>query len=738
MAVTINSASFFSQENESITLAWARNVVFLNLQAASNWATNNVYYLELEIGVDSVGSIIGFPVYSKTLVEEPNQNGQIVFELQQAMQDYSLINIPVPDFNTNLIQQHEAPTFYIKIWEVSDSGRVLQELPRMQGATGNRKYLVDAIDAALDRENFTYQQQFDWIFGDANEGGRKFLTSVEDPKSTTKKANEFLYFFGSQPNRDLSVYCKIYYDDGTEETVTLFEYMAGYNIQCIPTRYDFIKSKSTQPTKNIIVWGVYAGYNNFRISEFFRYELHEQQNREAKYFLAKNSLGVFDTLVCAGDYEDFLEAESETASKRDFANYAITDAQKFIVSKTGKRGGTANTAFLNKLQSVVKQYFTLSREMLLQSDKGFIPIIAEKIKQVYSIKNNNLIGYSFEYVHAHNVQHYTNKIFRPILGEVPTPPSLPKFVIKNTGPSGYVRVEYDSIVVDIPPNTEEGIEINEGVSIKVTWLTVNPDTLLLDASLINISYPNYAFPSRIDTAIFDSVLQAGTTVVAIPDESGIKKARSYTFTMPNNDYFAEVKFREVTTTDIDFENPICYDATTPTKVQSRDGLLICPQSTPSLRGIVANNALNLAASQRYGIASTTFTSLHKHFFVLEMKDFASSIFIQGGIGNNNYHSFGSTGFQFFTNVSFAYYIPFGDRSLVPLNQNLVGIISATGFRIKAGTYSSPITNGRLTLLQIIGGGSGAIAFKRYLGLRETLTTNENTIIEQKIGTKYSV
>ena len=794
MAITLNSASFLHDFNGNIVprLAWARNIVFVDLQAANDWATNSSYYVEVELGVHAVGNIVPFPAYSKTLIEEPDQNGRLFFELQQLMQDYSRINIPAPDFNATQIEQHEAPTFYIKIYEVVDNVRTQIYLAGMRGYGIVGEYLVDAIDAALDRENFTYQQQFDWIFGDANEGGRKFLTSVEDPKSTDKKANEFLYFFASQPNRDLQVYSIIYYEDNTEESVILFDYMEGYHIQCIPTRYEIIKAKSTQPTKNIIAWGIYTGYNNFRISEFFRYELHEQYNREAKYFLAKNSLGVFDTLVCAGDYEDFLETEADTASKRDLDNYAITDAQNFIVSKTGKRGGTANTAFLNRLQSVVKQDFTLSREMFLQEKQGFIPIVAEKMKQVYSVKNNGLIGYSFEYIHAHNVKYYTNKIFRPILGEVPVPPELPKFTIKNTGSAGYVRVEYDSVIVNVAPNTEESIPILENVLVKVTWSVVNPDTLTLDANRISIAYPNYVFPARIDKAIFDSVVQTGNIVSGIPDENTIKKARSFVFTMPNNDYFAEVKFRDIEVIDFDFENPICVDnAANNTKVSTvkdTKNIYDSTNPTPSYRSLFLNNELitdrhqsgygsfNKIADRNQFMDFSVFQTVLSVGKILKVptstlalprannidqvspaNPTSLNLHFMGGWATTGSQGFGAVGFErdFGFRCAFKGSPQAGPSTpFLDITQNLNKDFYtrfAVGHKCKTRTnntnyvQSNVITQGLLYGIRLLwslsdsggAGGTGGATLKRTL-LTERLTANELQILDSKFEQKYNL
>ncbi|WP_338766000.1 hypothetical protein WAF17_02820 [Bernardetia sp. ABR2-2B] len=745
MAATLNSASFLTTSGTLTTrLAWARNIVFINLQADINWHLNNSYYLELEIGIFDINTTT-YTKLGKSLIEEPSAEGIVQFEIQQKMQDYAGINIPVPDFNATQIVEHTTTTFYIKIYEVVDNVKTQLGLDGMSGNIEDLRYLVDAVDAALDREAFSYEQQYDWFFGDIEAGDRRFLTSVEDPKSTTKYANEFLYWFGSQANRDLTVDSIIYYDDGTEETVRLFDYLAGYHIQCIPTRYDIIKAKSTEQTKNIIAWSVYAAYNSFLVSQYFRYEIADQPNREAKYFLAKNSFGVFDTLICQGDYEDFLESESETASKRDFANYAITDAQKFIISKTGRRGGTANTAFLNRLQSVVKQDFVLSREMLLQSDTGFIPIIAEKIKHIYSQKNNGLIGFSFEYVHAHNVKHYTNKIFRPALGEVPTPPTLPKFTIRNTGAvNSYVRVEYDSEIVDVAPNSEESIEIGENISVKVTWLIVNPDTLLLDASTIDISFPNYALPARIINATFDNIVQAGSTVVAIPDQNGVKKARSFTFSMPNNDYFAEIKFREIATIDFDFENPACYDVVIPTFVRSREGSRTLSQNTPSARGTIQNNALLMGANQMYLSATNGFYVKKVYFVYKILRDTYTSVVGNSYLNNYNHTLSGFTSSQFVVGYAYQYETYFGDTTGIPFTQNILCTSdSAYVVKVKALAYTAQTTTSafRQTYTPHYIGDSrrpSEFELSRHISITENYTTEEDAIILSKIGQKYNL
>ncbi|WP_338814047.1 hypothetical protein V9L05_01230 [Bernardetia sp. Wsw4-3y2] len=768
MAVTLNSASFLKPDTLTPRLAWARNVVFINLQADANWHLNNSYYLELEIGIFDINTL-SFAKLGESLIEEPSSSGTVIFEIQQKMQDYQGINIPVPNFNSTQIVQHTTPKFYIKIFEVVNGTKTQIPLDGMSGSIENRYYLVEAVDAALDRENFSYQQQEDWFFGDILNGDRRFLTSVEDPKSTTKYANEFLYWFASQANRDLTVDCKIYYDDDTEETVRLFDYLPGYHIQCIPTRYDIIKAKSTQPFKNIIAWSVYAAYNSFLVSQYFRYEIADQPNREAKYFLAKNSFGVFDTLVCQGDFEEFLEVENETASKRDFANYALTDAQKFIISQKGTRGGTANTAFLNRLQSVVKQDFVLSREMLIQAETGFIPIFAEKIKHIYSQKNNGLIGLSFEYEHAHNVKHYTNKIFRPVLGEVPTPPTLPKFTIRNTGAvNSYVRVEYDAITIDVAPNSEESIEIGESVSITVTWGIVDLDLGFLDDSTIDISYPNYSFPSRIINATFDSVVQAGNTVVSIPDQNSVKRARSFTFSMPNNDYFAEIKFRELELLlDYNFEDPYCVDSVNDGQqvVTLKDRINRIPQitqSTPTLRGTKQNNYINLSANQKYQItypsipslAGTSVTTLSL-FFVGKATQLANSNILEFWDNTSNY-LYGSARLAYGSGKLFTAYNAGGGgtSNLIPSFSSYLNMpflfrdLQGSAYQFGSmnafvdGQYFSHSHHSHIKdffpLQGITVGGAGATDIYRILQIKDSITTEESNIITEKLKEKYSV
>lgn len=356
------------------------------------------------------------------------------------------------------------------------------------------------------------------------------------------------------------------------------------------------------------------------------------------------------------------------------------------------------------------------------------------------------------------------------MGEVPTPPLLPKFIIKNTGASGYVRVEYNSEVVDVAPNSEESIEIDENVSVKVTWGIVNLDTGAFDESRINISYPNYKFETpRIVNATFDSAIQNGDSVAAIPDAANIAvKARSFTFTMPSNNYTATITFRNIELYwDFDFENPYCVDnvsVNSPVaKVKDRlnfhtDITQSNPSGRPTLKNVLGTQGVTFTRPE--GLSSLAGNMIHSFptIFIVAKIDYDENIniyhnllFLNGvtydalrgiyfnggaytlvsGAANPN------TGFR----TSSRKYSPF----LLGWKRNLSGEIRQSnvshGF---GGSYvngSPGITNNhRLHLGHMYSDGQGQIVSTqfRHIAFKDSLTDEEYIIIRNKLESKYNI
>lgn len=246
-------------------------------------------------------------------------------------------------------------------------------------------------------------------------------------------------------------------------------------------------------------------------------------------------------------------------------------------------------------------------------------------------------------------QNYTSNIINSITTiKLGVGAFAPRYTIKNTGHiAGYVKVEWDNgnEVDFVPANTQRSYPIELGQSITTTAFIINPATGLLDPSTVNISFNNYVFPPRIDTMTFNGILQAGVLVGAFPDENTVKKARSFTFAMPNNDYFAEVKFKEISIIDVDFENPICVNNVANNSplvtIKDRKNLVSFTQATPSARALYFNNkAIWQGTATRYMQLDLTFKK--EHLFLAGSVDVFEPSSLTGGLGiaNNQFKTEG--------------------------------------------------------------------------------------------------
>lgn len=398
--------------------------------------------------------------------------------------------------------------------------------------------------------------------------------------------------------------------------------------------------------------------------------------------------------------------------------------------------------------------------------------VIESTTQINGISNSLGIGIpivSIPLVETSGVPTNLNYTSEPIISTtnivIVVGDFAPKFTISNTGhPAGYVKVEWGSNIEYVPANSQRSYIIDEGTSVKTTWLIINPITGVLDPEAVNVSNPTYAFPPRIVSATFNSVIQAGVDVPTIADEGTIKRAREFDFVMPNANYTAEIVFREIEILlDYDFENPICSDNTSNglpvTTIKDRiNRIPAITQITPSLRGTKQSNYLSLAANQKYNITYP----LIDYIQAVERLDYVIFVIAKQVVLANSYiikfdvttNTFGQQRLNTTTAAGGKLYATYSQSllgaatNIIPnfatyLNQKF--IFSAKNSVMEARVAGIDFSNTDVTHITTFSpalgvniGGGGATDLYRILETRDALTLNERAVIYAKLREKYSI
>jgi hypothetical protein len=409
--------SSLSTSIDTSRLAWASNKVWFQCNADTAWQTANRYYVLVELYMSGAAT----PNFS--MPTTPNTSGQIYVELHGAIKALMSKDIfekdnNLPTFDQNTPRTTDQPYNFTVLFKEYTNGELTSSLSRS----------FRAIDAGLDYDDFTYQEQKDWLYTN-----RKFFSSQADDKPTSIDVPEYLYFFNTYITvTNVDVRVRLYYTDGTDEDYTAYSNIAtNSKTLVIPVSYEKLQISANADNTKIMykyrVWLTKAGDTNYRISEPFSFELIENPCIEKRVFLFYNSLGGYETFFTNAALLESIESKKSVGSRLYGKNYRVRDGQFFVTERQGTRQKTAATAWLPVSFAESLQDAAISPQVWEIRDGKYIPVIVDSLKAVYYEKDNQLRGYVFEYRDAYDVDLYTKNILRPADG-LPVPPAEPTYI----------------------------------------------------------------------------------------------------------------------------------------------------------------------------------------------------------------------------------------------------------------------------------------------------------------------
>ena len=193
------------------------------------------------------------------------------------------------------------------------------------------------FDMAITNENETWRRSF-YVMNIATKVAgitaisKSFLTFQPDVKYITRQSPEYLsYYFTVQ---DSKMIVRFYYNDGSNETITLFDFSDEIAIhkECVMQNVscEYVWSLSNRPSsQRKMYYDVFVvDAKGHAMTTKQRYVVGDETGRE-KYFLFCNALGGIDTLIFGGQNSAKPSVEYNIGSFNDVLQQ-LDDSDDFI------------------------------------------------------------------------------------------------------------------------------------------------------------------------------------------------------------------------------------------------------------------------------------------------------------------------------------------------------------------------------------------------------------------------
>lgn len=182
-----------------------------------------------------------------------------------------------------------------------------------------------------------------------------FLTFAPPIKTTDIYAPEKLYF-AFLTTGTYKVHIKQYYTDNTVDERDLVTFTAAqYDVREFFVSFDKIR---TNAPKKLVKWEVYIVNNSGdAVSEIRTFIIDYTYQKHARYFLFKNSLGVYDLIRTTGKAIKKPKNNKEIVNIPLPVNFSEFDKEEIQVSNTTIVAYTINTGYVSKEYSDYLQQF---------------------------------------------------------------------------------------------------------------------------------------------------------------------------------------------------------------------------------------------------------------------------------------------------------------------------------------------------------------------------------------------
>jgi hypothetical protein len=381
---------------------FSKDPIPLELAQTSN-STEDNYRIYADIKVEDVA---GSGIYNSKLITdlEPEADGFCRFNLRQAfVQD--VLSAAAPGRNESAIVKltDRVKLFKVEYGDVFDSMTVPTTL-----LTSN---LFMVMFGGLDKKYFPDIDFFNTYLPE----NKKFLTWAPISKVINFYQEEYLNFFiHTAAITAMNVLVKCYYDDGTDETYTLFsKVVARGDLYQIPVGPNHTSIGTHNISKNLTKYDVWINDQTATpISEVRTFRLLTEKVASTRFFLFQNSLGSYDTLRCTGLAQVTAEVTKTIRQKHLKMNYETLDGELEASGATFRKQSDNSTGFMTGSFGLAYQQYLLD---FLISPKVYditngvrVPVVIDSGSMRY--KDDDSYQY---YLRFKAIESYTNHSFTP-------------------------------------------------------------------------------------------------------------------------------------------------------------------------------------------------------------------------------------------------------------------------------------------------------------------------------------
>jgi len=315
-------------------------------QPGSLSLVGNMHHVVISSSTD-ISFVLSYHGNAESIVQHtysPNDNGLIDIDLKNII--LPLLSFRLQDFSTPYRQDNIVRRFSFTVSEIMND-----DTP---GSSLSHDFSVirSGVDS-FDGDTTSFLQQ-------------NFLTWQPNLKYVTYYTPEFLTYFATE---DVSVVCKAYFEDGTDQSFLLADSIPSNECWTIPTQYAVIAGRCEKMPVYYDVWVENA--NGQRMTYVQRYVAGDMRSEEEEWILFENSLGGIDCFRAYGDSENTAEHTHNVAEIEEvFEEYRVDTTRKFK-KNTGYLGRKERLWLLDFFPSLAKYIYVNScirRIVVIDSD----------------------------------------------------------------------------------------------------------------------------------------------------------------------------------------------------------------------------------------------------------------------------------------------------------------------------------------------------------------------------------
>jgi hypothetical protein len=311
-------------------------------------------------------------IKAKTYELEPLADSTADFYIESAIQPY-FPNDVLPDWNQSgmVVTTDLLKKFYYRYSEKYGT-------PAIQKSTVESS-VIYALNGGINILDFNTKSFYSDIL--LSGFSYKFLTWHPLTKKLTKEQHDYLYFIDITEPTFATLRYAAKLVDGTNENIDVtFTPTNQYDVHIIPVGYNYVNGLAF--TKDVVSYNVDIARlsHGIPISEKRSFTIIEETPLLAKYYLFKNSLGAYQSIMFDGEQIKGIAVDKLSANKilnfddDETINENVVAITQFNISNK------VYTGFKTQADLDIFMEFLVSKSVLEQTDTYYKPVIVDAQK----------------------------------------------------------------------------------------------------------------------------------------------------------------------------------------------------------------------------------------------------------------------------------------------------------------------------------------------------------------------